>query len=315
VSVTLLTDELGAPVGTLDEPVDPDVAPASSLVGTWPRGARVDCSSPPPAGRVCVPGGAYWMGDRRKLFAILPGFDVNRPRLVVVSPFFLDAHEVTAADFRADGKGKADVPRAGADGTLSNDFCTFATTATGRDALPINCITWSEARAYCQRHAGDLPTEAQFEYAASGTQNHAFVWGDDLPACEDAVYSRLGWGAFQNSLATCKPPAPFGGAEPTGAGVRDRLDLPTGTIVDLIGNVHEWERDVWNAANEACWKKPGVYVDPVCTKAGAKGANAHSIRGGAWVLSVGQLDRTARSFADSTSTTFVSGGFRCVATN
>jgi formylglycine-generating enzyme required for sulfatase activity len=305
-------------VGTLDEPVDPDPGPApgavaGSLAGTWPRGARVDCPSAPPAGnKVCVPGGAYWMGDRSKLFSILPGFDVNRARLVVVAPFFLDAHETTVAEFRADGKGKADVSRDGADGSLSNDFCTFTTSATGRDALPINCLTWTEARAYCQRHEGDLPTEAQFEYAASGTQNHSFVWGDDLPACEDAVYSRLGWGAFKDSIATCRPPQPFGGAEPTGAGARDRLELPSGTIVDLIGNVHEWTRDVWNAPNEPCWSKPGVYVDPICAKPGAKGATAHSIRGGAWVLSEGQLDRRARSF-ETGSTTLVSGGFRCVA--
>ena len=103
-SVVLSTETVGTRVGSLDAPAPTTPgAPKGSLVGTWSGAARVDCAKAPPPGAVCVPGGAYWMGNPRA-----PGFNPRsyapEPRLVVLSPFFMAATEVVVQDFRASGR-------------------------------------------------------------------------------------------------------------------------------------------------------------------------------------------------------------------
>jgi formylglycine-generating enzyme required for sulfatase activity len=45
---------------------------------------------------------------------------------------------------------------------------------------PVVQVTWQEARDYCRFAGGDLPTEAQWEYAAHGNSQRSFPWGDEL---------------------------------------------------------------------------------------------------------------------------------------
>ncbi len=315
-SVVLHTDDVGTKVGSLEEPIEPTLgAASSSAVGTWPLAARVACAEDPPPGMVCVPGGAYWMGDRRKPWAVLPGHDVTRPRLVVLSPFFMDAHEVTAGEFRAQGKGiPAYAYPGGTTGATLLDYCTYAPSLVGRDEMPMNCLLWSGASAYCRRRGADLPTEAQTEYVAGGLQNLAFPWGEDVPACEDAVFSRLGYGLFANSTTTCRPAEPYGGPVEVGTSRRDRLALPTGTIVDIAGNVAEFQRDRWHRKDEPCWVKPGVYQDPVCGNAQPLSVDGdrRTVRGGNWLVTGGQLERTNRASAQTPIYASPEVGFRCV---
>ncbi len=62
--VTLWTDHVAAPQGTLEQPLPATLGkPTSGLVGTWPGATVVDCSLPAGPDEVCVPGGAFWMGD------------------------------------------------------------------------------------------------------------------------------------------------------------------------------------------------------------------------------------------------------------
>ena len=84
---------------------------------TWPSAVRVPCAGSAAAGEVCVPGGAYWMGNA-KLTGEGTGDAADRLRLVVVPPFFLDATEVTVGRVRAAG--------------ATPDY-TFSGDATGND--------------------------------------------------------------------------------------------------------------------------------------------------------------------------------------
>jgi formylglycine-generating enzyme required for sulfatase activity len=207
------------------------------------------------------------MGDPR----VPAGLGGKREHLVVVAPFFLDRREVTVADFRPTGLARKDSqgrlldPYDGRSDPLS--YCVYSDAPGAREALPLNCVSFELARAYCKKRGGDLPTEAQFEVAASARGTRLWPWGDDDARCEDAVASRGG------------PCGPDGGLdpsfpEPAGTGRLDRA----GDIVDLGANLSEWTLDHFQLDDEPCWA-PALLVDPVCGVPGRL-ADARSAKGG-----------------------------------
>jgi formylglycine-generating enzyme required for sulfatase activity len=254
------------------------------------------------------------MGKTGEPWDVLPGHDANHPRLVVLSPFLLGTTEVTVAEYRgAGGRFAANAWSGRSEGNSFLDFCTYTRAPGPRDAFPINCVTWENARRWCAERDALLPTEAQYEYAAGGSLGRTYPWGEDQPICSDAVFARVGWGLFQDSLATCRPPEPPGGSLPPGSGARDRVFMPTGTLLDLAGNVAEWSLDSWNRSEEPCWNTRGVLYDPLCIEPESlDGLSLRAVRGGDWLVSSGQLSRSARKFAPG-SPLFVSPkvSFRC----
>jgi formylglycine-generating enzyme required for sulfatase activity len=309
-TILLSTDDVGHPVGSLDAPADPvDGSPVESLVGTWPGAERKDCKGTPPAGTICIPGGAYWMGNPNGLGYELTTY-VPEPRLVVLAPFFLDSTEVTVERYRAAGYKSAGRWSGSSTGATAEDFCTFTVTPGPFDALPVNCISQVDARTYCTAHGGDLPTEAQFEYAASGLVDDPFPWGRDSPDCSDAIFGRSGWGIFSIATAPCKPASPPGSPAAPATGLRDRLDLLGGSVFDLAGNISEFARDSWNRIDEPCWSRAGVYHDPVCTTPSPNDGPLTVFRGGNWVdAAVAMPAYRRRSY--SATERGVQFGFRC----
>jgi formylglycine-generating enzyme required for sulfatase activity len=310
VSLVLAVDDLGVPKGTPDVPAAAVLGPpAPSVVGTWPGAARVPCTGTPRAGEACIPGGAFWLGTSDTLLDALPNHDALGPHLVVLAPFFLDLHETTVAEFRTAHVRPQIVWSGSSAGTAITDYCTYASTPGAFEALPMNCVAWDEAHAACQAKGSDLPTEAQYEYAAGHFEGRRFVWGQDEPTCSDAVFGRSGYGLFVAAEAPCRTAIPPGGVALGGSGARDRLELPTGTVLDLAGNVSEWARDAWNRHDERCWTTPGVYRDPVCERPSREPYD-HAARGGEWLVLGGQLARSSRVGAIAILTT-PEVGFRC----
>jgi formylglycine-generating enzyme required for sulfatase activity len=252
------------------------------------------------------------MGGLDGPWSIVSERDTHRPRLVVLSPFFLDATEVTVKMFRS---VKTVTPArywtGSNEGKDVTDFCTATQSPGPRENFPVSCVTRAAASAYCAAKGRTLPTEAQFEYASGGILGRRYVWGEDLPRCPDAIYSRTGWGILEEVVSFCRPPEPPGGPTSVGSGVRDRLELADGAaIVDLAGNVSELMLDTWNRHDEGCWSTPGIYYDPVCTRPSREGGLSLA-RGGDWASGSSQLSRMVRLNLPGGPFFSPQVGFRC----
>jgi sulfatase modifying factor 1 len=115
---------------------------------------------------------------------------------------------------------------------------TWSNTAGTHENLPINCVNWWEAYAFCIWDGGYLPTEAEWEYAAAGgSLQRAYPWGTVAPgtANQYAIYSG-------NYTGNATDIAPVGYAS-LGAGNWGQFDL--------AGEVWEWNLD-WYATYAAC---------------------------------------------------------------
>jgi formylglycine-generating enzyme required for sulfatase activity len=186
------------------------------------------------------------------------GNDVNYP--ATVSDFRLDTYEITVGRFRkfwnvypgnvpAAGSGKnpnnasdpgwdaawntSSLPASQA-ALTANISCSalMQTWTAGNDALPMNCLDWYEAEAFCIWDSGRLPTETEWNYAAAGgTAQRAYPWGSAAPDCSFAN--------FYNSVYCVAPPNGavnrVGSESPKGDGLYGQADL--------AGNVWEWVQD------------------------------------------------------------------------
>jgi len=307
---------LGAPdaSATLEEGRPPP------RVGSFAGALRTPCRGAPRGSEVCVPGGAFYMGH--PAMAALGLSSANHRRLVVVSPFFLDAHEVTVAAYRRDGKVFASRWSGSYAGTDPKDHCTFTEAVGPHENHPVNCVRWEKARELCQAQGGDLPTEAQLEWAASGLGTSIYPWGSAAPTCAELVFGRGGGSAVPDLAGqprTCVPPGTtardrIGFPDAVDAPLRaDAVRLPGGGVVrDLAGNLREWAVDVFATQEASCWapRAPNVFVDPRCEVADPSvPGGSHATRGTAFYLPAWFAPAAVRS--GEVEGAHLDIGFRC----
>jgi iron(II)-dependent oxidoreductase len=158
---------------------------------------------------VAVPGARFEMGcDPERDPSCAPE---ERPAHALrVAAFRIDRTEVTQADYaRCVGAKRCPRPR-GLD-------------AKRHPRVPVTNVTWQEARTYCAWRGRRLPTEAEWELAARGTDGRVYPWGDDPPTCARAHTNDCGEG-------------------PRAVGDRRQGASPYGAL-DMAGNVDEWVED------------------------------------------------------------------------
>jgi serine/threonine-protein kinase len=208
-----------------------------------------------------IPGGRFQMGSDR--------YDIERPiHWVRLSDFWLAETPVTNQQYGKflEGTGHAE-PTYWRDRRFS------------QPEQPVLGVSWEDAMAFCEwlaKESGQpvtLPSEAQWEYAARGTDGREYPWGGEEPDETRAC--------FDQDWKTGRPAAV--GSFPQGRG-------PFGTL-DQAGNVWEWCLDVWDekAYQKRSREEP---LDPVVRE----GGSFRPLRGGSWLYHAEDLRSAFRSW-------------------
>ena len=224
---------------------------------------------------VWIPGGTFQMGSASG------GEDDERPaHAVTLSGYYMDRTEVTVSAYGACvSAGRCRTP-------LSGTFYTWG--EAGKERHPVNGVSWDDAVAYCGWRGARLPTEAEWEYAARGSDGRTYPWGNGAP-----TNSRLQWSG------DCGGTACAGGTTPVGTHSAGRS--PFG-LEDMAGNVWEWVSD-WKGGYPS-----GAVRDP----SGATSGQYRVLRGGSWESGFAAWGvRSASRWATAASHRNFGVGFRC----
>lgn len=288
--------------------------PAISRIGTWPGARETPCKGPGAPGRVCVPGGFSRIGQASNIVVPKVSFELPQApaRPVRVSPFFLDRTEFTVGRARpwlASLKALAPIKKGGAGSGIVQD-CTLTDTPDS-DRFPLNCIMADAAQELCERVGGTLPTEAQWNHAASGRgERRLFPWGDAVPSCCSASISRIS--SLDEKLATCKEngsgPGPVGSHLPTPE--CPHADSSRDGVLDLAGSVAEILADIEDSFDGPCWSTPGVLIDPVCRRTDLTGRVLRGASYDAGMLTTFVAGRNAIGTTNAQARA-PNAGFRC----
>jgi formylglycine-generating enzyme required for sulfatase activity len=298
------------------------VASCAGLATNCGSAGKDDCCNSPP-----VSGGTFYRSDD----VAADGAYSNQSYPATVSDFRLDKYEVTVGRFRkfvnagmgtqahppgAGGGGNPYLAGSGWDsiwnsslvadtatltstsGLMCNSaYQTWTSSVGGNEKRPINCVTWFEAFAFCAWDGGFLPTDAEWNYGASGgADQRAYPWsspaGSTMIDCSHANYfvnNPSGtYCATGNTVASLND---VGSESPTGDGRWGQSDL--------AGNVSEWTLD---------WFSP--YANPCTDCADLTAASYRVVRGGNFQYQAQYLRVAARGDGGPGSR-YGNIGFRC----
>lgn len=253
-------------------------APADAAVPAAPKAPPTQIAGgEAPAGMVAVPAGPFIMGRADG------GDDERPPHEVSLGPYFIDATEVTVGAFlECVRSGPCRPPGPHCPGPGAD-----------RPTHPVACVDWSQAQSYCAWVGKRLPTEAEWEKAARGTDQRAYPWGEETPTCARASFNDRGEeaGAARGCGRGASWPV---GSFPSGAS-------PYGAL-DMAGNVWEWVADRW---------APDYYAQsPRTDPAGPQTGDMHVRRGGSWRSLEIYLPSAVRGRMDPAERNEIVG-FRC----
>ena len=251
-------------------------SPSASALAVPAR--RTEC----PAGTVLVTGGRFFMGSDA------PEFKLWQPaHKVTVDTFCIDIHEVTAGDYKACSdmgdckrpETTPSYPRADSvseaqhekNRTIQSELCTFG--KEGMEKHPINCVSWALADTFCKVQKKRLPTEAEWEYAARGSDGRKYPWGEEagdethMNACGVECNKWETAHGLKPSQRMWESDDGFFGTAPVGSFPRGKTKFGAH---DFIGNVWEWTSD-WFETYKA---------EEVVNPTGAPAGDRKTIRGG-----------------------------------
>lgn len=187
-------------------------------------------------GMVSVPAGEFLMGCNEEDDSECTEDDEKPQRKVNVPAFRIDRTEVTVEAYRR----CFDAKRCSVPDTKGRGSCNWD--RAGYEKHPINCIDWNQAEAFCAWAGKRLPTEAEWEKAARGTDGRVYPWGATWDITRANVYES--YDGYKDTAPVGSFPA---GASPYGA-------------LDMAGNVWEWTAD-WYRNGETRSLRGGSWVD------------------------------------------------------
>ena len=269
--------------------------------------AVTDAHNDAPSGMILINGGSFQMGTD-------DGMPFEAPvHTVELSPYFIDEHEVTVAEFADFVKAtqyRTDAEKIGWSGVFDLESGEW-TRVDGADWRhpegpksiaqpdePVCQVSWNDAAAFAKWAGKRLPTEAEFEFAArGGLAGKKYAWGDELMPNGKPVAN---W--WQGTFPTKNTGedgfygrAPVKSFPPNGYG-----------LYDMTGNVWEWNGD-WYADS---YYQTSAKHDPK----GPDTGTARVIRGGSFLCAENYCSNyrvAGRSQAEPDSG-LDNLGFRCV---
>jgi formylglycine-generating enzyme required for sulfatase activity len=228
-----------------------------------------DSSSRVPPEMVLVPAGAFVMGGGDEA-------DEQPAHRVQLAAFLIDRDEVTGDDYQR-------CASAGACAALPSGDAGVP------PRVPVTGVSWLDATAYCRWARKRLPTEAEWEHAARGSDGRVYPWGA-RPDCAMANFGNFeGEGRCPRNPGRPVAVGSFPGNSPYGAR-------------DLAGNVWEWVADRYDAHY--------YRHSPTANPRGPARGEARVVRGGACCSMFG-LPRSANRLAFPPDYRDADLGFRC----
>ena len=228
-----------------------------------------------------IPGGSFMMGSN--------DFKSTKPEhSVQVGEFYLSKTEITVKQYRACVKaGVCSEPD-------TYRHCNW--NKPDREDHPINCVSWYQARKFSLWVGGDLPTEAQWEYAArSAGKDRKYPWGNEKATCDHTVMkdgkNDTHYGCGKNrTWAVCSK-------------VKGNTDQG---LCDMSGNTWEWVRDAW----QDDYQNASTNGSNICTTSKCKQSHSGVARGGSWYFGVEWYQRVTSRYQTSYSNRAGHLGFR-----
>ncbi|MEO8876445.1 MAG: bifunctional serine/threonine-protein kinase/formylglycine-generating enzyme family protein [Polyangiaceae bacterium] len=277
---------MGAPADpNADERAMPSLSATSKPAPTDSvTAADIDAAKTPepPSGMVYVPAATFTMGSDQN--------DANEKpahRVTISKAYFIDKTEVRAADYATCvavnecSKNRLRSP----DAKDTTQGCNLGDDL-GTARHPVNCIDQEQAAAYCKYSGKRLPTEAEWELAARGTDGRMYPWGNAKPTtCWMAIVGGVSGACARKG--TWEVGSTADGRSPVGA-------------YDMSGNVWEWVADGYEAYPTS------DVTDPLVPATGLRAV----LRGGSWDYSIGAARTTSRLVL-SRGVAQISTGFRC----
>jgi formylglycine-generating enzyme required for sulfatase activity len=232
----------------------------------WKRTTRLTTGKDG-APAVVVPAGNFTMGDGEE----------SPLREIHVDAFYIDKDEITVSRY-----AKFLEPTGGV--KPPDDWPEANLESAGE--LPVVGLDWHAADAYCRWAGKRLPTEAEWEKAARGTDGRKYPWGSDEPDSTRANFGRTADNPYKSGLV------PVGG-RPAGRS-------PFG-VEDAAGNAAEWVAD---------WFAESFSRGEVRNPKGPQNGTAKVIRGGGWYDPADRLKTSRRMHANPAGRSD-DVGFRC----
>jgi formylglycine-generating enzyme required for sulfatase activity len=225
---------------------------------------------------VHVPAGEFLMGSAEG-----EGSSDERPQhTVYLDAYYIGKYPVTNAQYQVFVQATGhEEPYGWHDGAYPK----------GKENHPVVEVSWRDAAAFCQWAAGvtgqpvRLPTEAQWEKAARGTDGRRYPWGDEEPDANRCNFNNNVRDTMEVGRYSPKGDSPYG-------------------CCDVAGNVWEWAADWYDADYYA--KSPRENLS------GPSSGDYRVLRGGSWYYSGGSV-RAASRYGDLPGGRGNYVGFRC----
>lgn len=222
-----------------------------------------------------IPSGEFMMGSNENA-------DEKPVHRVSLYDYYLDKYEVTMSRYAAflQATGRA-TPARWNEASLVSD-----------GDRPVIGVDWHDADAYCRYYGKRLPTEAEWEKAARGTDGRKYPWGNEEPTSRHAKYDQDGKASWTGYATLASVESYEAGKSPYG-------------MYNMAGNVWEWVADWYN--------KTYYQSSPDRDPTGPSSGSFRVLRGGSWFHDAYNM-RSANRDDYLPASRLYNLGFRCAKT-